>query len=221
MQYLSPSQCRAARALLKWSQPDLSKSCDVNVQTICAFENDTNTPTKRTLEKITSALEMSGVIFTEDDGVKLNKSGRVVYEGIDGFLKFMDDVYEIASTQGGDICIHNSRPANWIRFLGAEWNEMHTLRMQALKKKYVQRITTSIGEYNFISRHAEYRWLPKEMSNDQSFYSYGDRMALMNFDDDNVHIVVMHNRKLAEGFRQLFNVTWNNVAMVPEKEKKK
>lgn len=220
MRYLTASQCRAARALLNWSQPDLSKHCGVNVQTICAFEKDSNTPTKRTLEKITSSLEMSGVIFTEDEGVKLNKSGQFVYEGREGFEKFMEDVYDVARTQGGKICIHNSRPDNWIKWLSAEWNEMHTQRMQALKGKFTQQITTSIGEYNFISRHAEYRWIPKEMSNDQSFYAYGDRIALMNFDDNNVHIVVMHNRKLADGFRSLFDVTWKNVTIVPTPKKR-
>lgn len=35
-----PAQCRAARALLNWSQPDLAERWDMHVQTISAFENE-------------------------------------------------------------------------------------------------------------------------------------------------------------------------------------
>lgn len=70
MQIITPAQCRAARALLNWSQPELAERCDIHVQTISNFEKESFTPSKTTLGKIISVLGVAGIEVTEDDGVK-------------------------------------------------------------------------------------------------------------------------------------------------------
>lgn len=219
MKFLSPSQCRAARGLLNWSQPDLAQRCGMHVQTIGAFEQETGSPSKRTLQKITQTLENFGIEFLEDDDGVRRIHGKIKHlQGAEGFQNFMDEVYDVAKTQGGEICLHNAKPANWIKWLGVEWNLMHTERMVAIKDRLDFKITAGHNDYQMIGKHAEYRWLPKEMWNDQSFYAYGDRIALLNFEEDSVHIVVMHNKKFADGFRSLFNVAWDNVTIKPPKK---
>jgi transcriptional regulator with XRE-family HTH domain len=71
-------QCRAARALLGWSQDDLEAASKVAKKTIADFERQARQPHTRTLDAIRSALEAAGVIFIEPNGegpgVRLRKS---------------------------------------------------------------------------------------------------------------------------------------------------
>lgn len=99
---ISSSQCRAARALLNWSQPDLASRCDIHVQTISNFENETSTPNKNTLDKLVHTFEASGVIFTEDEGVKKNKNVVVVLEGPDANQQFLNNLFHDLKGQRGE-----------------------------------------------------------------------------------------------------------------------
>lgn len=216
---ITAQQLRSARAFLDISRNDVSAITGVGVQTLADLENGkTDSPRISTLDTIRLFYEARGVDFTEEGGIRPYKVLVQQLQGADGFRRFMDDVYDVASTQGGEICLHNARPQNWIKWLGVEWNAMHTQRMLEITKKINFKITAGHNDYQMIGKHAEYRWLPQEMWNDQSFYAYGDRIALLNFEEESVHIVVMHNRKFADGFRKLFNVAWNNVAIVPPKQ---
>lgn len=76
---ITPSQCRAARALLDWTQPDLVGVTGLSAVTIRAFEKggvmrDSN----KTLLRL--ALEKAGVEFIPENGggagVRLAKPGR-------------------------------------------------------------------------------------------------------------------------------------------------
>ena len=65
----SMAQCRAARALLGWSQDDLSDASKVAKGTVAQFEAGKRTPYDRTLADIRAALEAAGVEFIEEGGV--------------------------------------------------------------------------------------------------------------------------------------------------------
>lgn len=58
---LTPAQCRAARALLDWSQQDLAKAARLGLSTIRDFEKGRRVPTHNNLQGIKLALERSGV----------------------------------------------------------------------------------------------------------------------------------------------------------------
>jgi transcriptional regulator with XRE-family HTH domain len=62
---ITASQCRAARALINWSQDDLSKASAVGRATLANFESEKSTPYERTLRDIQTALEAAGVIFID------------------------------------------------------------------------------------------------------------------------------------------------------------
>jgi transcriptional regulator with XRE-family HTH domain len=80
---LSPSQCRAARALISWSQDQLEDAAQVAKSTIANFESGRRDCYPRTLRDIRSALEGAGVEFIDDGsasahggaGVRLKASG--------------------------------------------------------------------------------------------------------------------------------------------------
>ena len=66
----TPSQLRAARALLGWSATDLAEHARMHVATVQRMENHDGQArgTVATLEKITNAFEAEGVEFISDDG---------------------------------------------------------------------------------------------------------------------------------------------------------
>ena len=68
---ISYQQCRAARALLGWTQSDLEKAAEVSKKTIADFEREERIPYVRTLAAIQRALETAGAEFLPDNGVRL------------------------------------------------------------------------------------------------------------------------------------------------------
>jgi transcriptional regulator with XRE-family HTH domain len=73
---MTPAQCRAARALLGWSQDKLSEEAKVAKQTLADFERGARTPYPRTLADILKALEVAGVGLVDDElgvGVRLSR----------------------------------------------------------------------------------------------------------------------------------------------------
>ncbi len=69
---ITSSQCRAARALLNWSQDQLSTNAQVARATITDFEGNVRTPIRNNMNAIHSALHAAGIEFIseeEDRGV--------------------------------------------------------------------------------------------------------------------------------------------------------
>lgn len=76
---ITPAQCRAARALLDWTQGDLAKATNLSVVTIRAFEKGSEMrDSNRTL--LILAFERAGVQFIPENGggvgVRLQKGPR-------------------------------------------------------------------------------------------------------------------------------------------------
>ncbi|WP_275667829.1 helix-turn-helix domain-containing protein [Paramagnetospirillum kuznetsovii] len=73
---MTPAQCRAARAMLGWSQDKLAGEAKVAKQTLADFERGARTPYPRTLADILKALEVAGVGLVDDElgvGVRLSR----------------------------------------------------------------------------------------------------------------------------------------------------
>ena len=72
---ITPSQCRAARALLDMDQAILAEAAAVSRNVIIDFEKGRRTPGRNNLAAIKRALEDAGVEFTNGDapGVRLRK----------------------------------------------------------------------------------------------------------------------------------------------------
>ncbi len=78
------------------------------------------------------------------------------------------------------------------------------------------RIIVKEGDYDLPAReYSEYRWIPEEIFSDNSFYSYHDRLAFLNFREDNVEIMIMRHEEFAQGYRNLFLIAWEKVARPP------
>jgi len=66
--HISAPQCRAARALLGWSQTILAEVAGVGRQTVVDFERGARTPYAQNLAALRSALEGAGIEFIAENG---------------------------------------------------------------------------------------------------------------------------------------------------------
>lgn len=65
---ISASQCRAARALLDWTQDQLAENAQVARATVVDFERNARSPMRQNLVSIVSALEAAGIQFIPENG---------------------------------------------------------------------------------------------------------------------------------------------------------
>jgi transcriptional regulator with XRE-family HTH domain len=65
---ITPDQCRAARALIGWSQAQLAAASKVAKATIANFELGKRLPYDRTLDDLVAALEGAGIRFIAENG---------------------------------------------------------------------------------------------------------------------------------------------------------
>lgn len=78
MMYLTPSQCRMARAGARLTRSELSKRANVSVATLADFEAGKRTPYERTVRDIQAVLEALGVTFLNlnEDGVGVRVNAK-------------------------------------------------------------------------------------------------------------------------------------------------
>jgi transcriptional regulator with XRE-family HTH domain len=77
---IAPGQCRAARALLNWSQQDLAAKSGVGIVTVHQLEAGTNRPRRATIDVVRRAFEGAGIEFIDENGggpgVRLKKKDK-------------------------------------------------------------------------------------------------------------------------------------------------
>ena len=75
---MTPAQCRAARALLQWSQDELAREAALNAVTVRNFENGKSAAQRASINMMRNALESAGVALLPEGaqtsaGVALRK----------------------------------------------------------------------------------------------------------------------------------------------------
>jgi len=216
------AQIRAARALVGWSQADLANYADLSQTGIARIENGTNRPNSQTLSKINAAFDRADIKFIGDSGVKKRTGEIRVLKGPDAMSDFLDDVYDTIVMNGTVdnpclVFLSNIVYDNWIKWIRADRWQNHIDRMTAKKSIMDVRILVKQGDKNFPAHaYSTYKWIPEKFFNGNSFYSYHDRLAFLNFKDDEIEILLMRKLYFARGYRDLFSIAWNTIAEDPE-----
>jgi transcriptional regulator with XRE-family HTH domain len=207
-------QIRAARALLDWSQSDLAEHANLSQTGIARIENGTNQPNTQTLNKIKAAFENSGIEFLGTRGVQIKANEIKIFNGHEGFVEFLNDVYNVVSNGNGaqEIVVNNVSESEFL-FWEKDFVHVHQARMEKVGVQY--RIIVEEGDKNLVaSKYAQYRSVPSESFSTISYYVYGDRAALIDFGKNNAVVYLIQSQAIADFYREEFEKVWTKAKAV-------
>lgn len=199
MKYITPGQCRAARGLLNWSQPELAERCGMHKQTISNFEAGRSTPSNTSLELMTRTLENGGIEFGLNDGVSMPSIKYVKLDQSGWFIELLEDVIFTLRDEpikellifGGDNRVY---PDEVIEKLRDVRNAGIVIREMVCEGN-----TYLLGDEQF------YRWIPKNKFKNFGTIIYGHKVCL---DFRGWVGLVVVNAGWAEAERGKFEMLW-------------
>lgn len=208
-------------ALLNWENKDLAKACGVTPQSISNIKNGMTQAPPRVMNAIARVFDEHGIEFADNSGVRFKPRNIEVYKGTEGFKKFMDDVYaeeqKPAAQIGGDkpVCVSSFDDRQFNKHLG-EYYMVHARRVLALENVKV-RVLVQEGPFHCFPEEKtgaggfrEYRFNPQLAVGNVPFYVYGDKLAIMIFQEDEPpQIVVIHSTLVTKTYREMFEVLWH------------
>lgn len=215
---ITAAQLRAARGLLDWTRADLAKAANISPETVKNIEHGTFRPQENTAEAIIEAFKAHNVEFTDDEGVKLRRDTVVRLEGFEGFKKYVDDVYRNAQDPsakiGGDKPMYFSCCDDGLykKHLG-EYFDFHARRMNGIENVRVKILIKEIPTFKLPEEtpeksYREYRLFEQQNVGSVPFHVYGDNLAIISFEGDDVNIVIISSSLVAKAYREQFEVLW-------------
>jgi transcriptional regulator with XRE-family HTH domain len=214
---LSAKQIKAARAMLDWSRAELAAACGVSEPNIIRLEAGGD-GRQDTIQKISTAFENHGIVFTINGGVEPARPELRTYTGMAGMQSFMDDVYQVIKDQGGEVVISGAVEKVFAEAMNDDFLAVHMARMEKLKN-YNMRCLIEEGNQDFTANnYCEYRWTSRDQFRPVTFYAYGNKIAFIQFDVpvDAPMIVVLQSKVITDAFRVQFEGMWRT-AKVPAK----
>lgn len=223
---ITSQQCRAARAFLGISQSEAASGMGISEIGLRKFESDEPVDTRiSTYEKMCRFFDNRNIQFTENGGVEPRPYQYIrTLKGINAMSDFLDDVYETSVKHGTKenptpVYLSNVVHTNWVKWMGADLWENHRKRMTKDRDLMDVRIITKEGDPNFLTlKYSKYKWMKEQYFNDKSFYSYHDRLAFLDFEENDLVVNIMFQADFAKGYRDLFLMVWDNLAIDPPKE---
>jgi len=108
---LLPSQARAGRALINWSQEKLSEASGLGISTVRDFESGRRDPTKQNVEAIWGALSKEGVKFIAEGeaggpGVRLERENPKIIRHPSGVSFETDSLPFTVRWRGKDVYVY-------------------------------------------------------------------------------------------------------------------
>ena len=211
---ISPQQIRAARALLDWSQTQLSDLSGVSRASIKNIEKNITAPRKDSIDAIRKALEDHGIEFLPGNGVREKDQIVTTFEGEDAEEQLLNDIYQtMLSEEGGEVLISGleemdpeKNPAEYALA------KAHLDRLTNIGVK--ERILVKASNSIFIAPYHWYKFLPSEDFSPVSIFVYSTKVAMCNNYPPHRPLII-NNKLFADGYRQLFNFAWER-AQTPE-----
>lgn len=211
---ITTAQIRGARGILNWSQQDLAQRTGISATSIGSIENGQTTPRESTLTTIRKTFEFEGIEFLDGDGIRKKSAFVDIYRGKDGFRKFSEDMYETIKRDNQQevlqAYVDDKKFAAW---LGDE-SRPHVERMQTLNLPKFKILQKEGDTYFPANSYAEYRWIPTNQFIAVPFFVYGNKLAIILFNDD-ANVIIMNYPIIAKAYRMQFNSLWDQ-ALVPD-----
>lgn len=203
---ISAQQARAGRALLNWSQKDLSRESGVSLNAINNFEREIVTPRRDTIEALRRTLEQAGLEFIGETGVnRVEERLDVEVIPTEGIAKALaDDI--CAALRGGAANLYMNG-VDMGRFPANEVGEFLRIETSAHVEGLQRCVLLPYGDFSFLSREPIYRWTSREGVGEVAFMTYGQTLVLLMW-EPTARAIVVRNRAVAETFRRQFEIRW-------------
>jgi transcriptional regulator with XRE-family HTH domain len=198
--------CPAARGLVDCSIEDLAATAGISRDALSKIERGHSRPQRATIETLVSALLQMGVIFTEDNGVRLRNDMFRVIEGDDAYLRLLEDVFITLRGTGAEILflyIDNEKSPQAV--IDSDLRMRHDgLRFRSLideDKPYC------------LYPLKEYRCIPHEHFHNNPIVIYGDKVGVFInasslADPGRRACHLTHNASYANAMRRIFEALW-------------
>ncbi len=206
----SPSQVRAACALLDWSGSDLADKIGVSKQMMSAYFSGKSNLSSINMEKIAHLLDTAGIAFTKNGGVEPQQSRVVTYRGKEGFAAFRADILAEAQLAPLDVCVNNVDEREFDKWGAGHVNDEYFAEMQKKKPKRFRILVKENDNQFTASGYATYRWLPLDKFGEISFFLYGQKTALLSFEDNDFQAFIISHPQINAFYRREFDALWNH-----------
>jgi transcriptional regulator with XRE-family HTH domain len=206
---LDARQIRAARALLDWSREDLANFSGMSVPALARVELGDAQARPASMDKIQSTFEGAGVVFIEGSGVRLRNEIVRVQKGPDALILLFNEIYEYAikNKSKTELLCSGFKAADFFAHISKDFIKLHSERMAALKGVFFKTLVSEAEEDYYSVTYSEYRKLPDEMFQGVPFYIFGDRLAIIAFNEQ-LQVILIEEKNVAEVYRQQFNALW-------------
>lgn len=209
---ITPTQMRAARAMLDVPQGHVAEHLGIAANTLSKIESGQSDVSMSRMSEIQRFYEREGIAFTANDGVERKTGSVETYKGRSGFIEFIMDVYSTIKN-GGEILVNNVDEDNFLKWEGDE-AEAHMARMASISN-LTFKILIKEGDDNIVaSSYAEYRALDKDDFGGVPLYIYGDKVALIVFEAENVEVFVIKHNAITDYYKNRFNQSWSKAKEV-------
>lgn len=213
---VTPDQIRAARALKNWSQAELAARVDMATPSIGNIESGKHTPSLQTQTAIIDVFETAGIEFI-DGGVRHNKHTVKSLQGHSGFAEFRAEVLADARNGALDICVSNVDERQFSKWGQGKVNETYKAEMKKINGLNF-RILIEEEDTHLSASYATYRWLPKDIFGEISFYIYSDKTAIISFEDDDFNAFIIRHPRVTNFYRREFDRLWAKAYDVKEEK---
>ncbi len=202
-------QMKAARALLDWSQDDLAKATQLSVATIRKLELGYISPRLTTTSVIRLALEGAGLEFIEPEGVRRRPDEITTYQGANGRIALLEDMYQTIKRIGGDIVLIETSEAALLQWQQADACSCFERILELNTTTMINGLLTDVAEIPLSTPRLEYRFVSKHYVDPMPFCVYGDKFAMIvSGKGSETKILVMRSQSAAQASRRHFYSIW-------------
>lgn len=202
---ITRDQCRAARALLEWTQQDLADFCGLSKTAINNFERGTTGIKGESLQAIQNAFEKAEIEFVGEYGVhKLVDTVRLL-KGDDALPRLWNDIFETLKDSGGEVLINNLDE----RRSHEAYPELLEQHLERLRQHGItERLLCCEGADFFLQPLEYHRCLPQDTyAYTMSSFVYGHKVALQLWQD--AMIIIINSREASDAERERFEELWS------------
>lgn len=205
---IAREQIKAARALLDWSQKDLAEKSGMSEPTIKLIETGKVNSKPDTLQQIQQTLEIAGIEFLPQKGVRFKDDLLTVIEkqneNDNVYTKLMDDIFYTTRGKYSDILFS---------FVDQSISPPEVISKQKLIRENgsTMRFLVRYEDKVLLYPSNEYRYLPKGYYLNNPTVIYGNKFAVAVIDSEGrgiKKVIIIHDKDIAAIKRNEFEIIW-------------